>query len=84
MQKIQTPTRDKRIVLEHTSGLMNGLHSILGLESEAPSPLQEFVPDVDMKDHHAPCSLVAVKRSYVLYRELMLPEQTKAFDRSQR
>ena len=77
--------RDKRIVIEHTSGRLAGLHSIAGLESELTG-LPEFVEDVDMQDHTASASLVAVKRSHVLYRELIEPVNSnqKHFDRGQR
>lgn len=78
--------RSRRIVLEHTNGRLKGIHSIVGLECDAPHPLPEFVEDVDMLDHHAPTCLVGVKRSYVLYREVTNPEnsQQKHFDKDQR
>jgi hypothetical protein len=64
-----------RVVLEHITGRLKGIHSIVGLVSDAPSPLPEFVESVEMQDHSAPTSLVAVKRSYVLYREIYKPER---------
>jgi hypothetical protein len=75
-----------RIVLEHTSGILKGIHSICGLAKDAPSPLPEFNPEVDMRDHTAPVSLVVVKRSYVLYREVTTPEMQngKSFNKGQR
>jgi hypothetical protein len=82
---------DKRIVLEHTTGKFKGIHSICGLRSDAPDPLPEFTPDVDMHDHTGPVSLVEVKRTYVLYREIYKPakmvgraQPDAPFDRSQR
>lgn len=68
---------DKRIVLQHISGRLAGIHSIQGLESNAPHPLQEYVEEAWMMDHHAPACLVGVKRSYVLYRELIIPENSQ-------
>jgi hypothetical protein len=77
---------DKRIVLEHRAGRLKGVHSIVGLQSEAPNPLPEFVPEVDLQDHTAPTCLVGVKRSYVLYREVVEPEKQngKNFNEAQR
>lgn len=66
---------NKRIVLEHTTGMLAGCHSIQGLQRDAPDPLPEILPSVKMIDHEGPASLVAVKRSYVLYREIYAPSQ---------
>jgi hypothetical protein len=76
---------DKRIVLENTNGVMAGVFQIMGLESDAPKPLPEFVPEVEMRDHIGPASLIGVKRSHVLYREIFTPEMQngKEFNRSQ-
>jgi len=80
---------DARIVLEHTHGPMNGIHSICGLKSAAIQPLPEFLDTVDLIDAPSmrtpgPVSLVAVKRRFVLYRQISTPEQTKTFNKSQR
>lgn len=69
-----------RIVLEHMHGPMKGIHSICGLKSAAASPLPEIVDSVDMVDNPrmrtpGPASLVAVKRSYVLYRQIYTPNK---------
>lgn len=77
---IDTPKRRGKIVLQHTTGKLSGMYRIMGDQSSAPDPYPEFLPDVDMLTHHAPVSLVAVKRLYVLYREIMQPEQTKIFN----
>jgi len=75
---------DRRIVLEHVSGKLAGCYSICGLVSAAPKPLPEYNPEVDMQDHVGPVCLVAVKRSYVLYREIITPNlAAKEFDRRQ-
>lgn len=87
---------DKRIVLEHTTGHMQGVHSICGLKSTAISPLPEILDTVDMVDAPSmrtpgPASMVAVKRKYVLYRQIYAPQKMQGrvvpgapFDRSQR
>lgn len=84
-------TSDLRIVLEHTEGRMKGIHSICGRKSTAISPLPEILDAVDMVDAPSmrtpgPVCLVAVKRSYVLYRQITTPEMQngKSFNRSQR
>jgi len=74
---------DKRVVLEHTSGKLKGVHSICGLAKDAPQPLPEFNAEVEMQDHVGPVCLVAVKRSYVLYREIAPKQGQKEFDRRQ-
>lgn len=70
---------DLRIVLEHTTGRMKGIHSICGRQSELKgAALPEIVDAVHMIDSPemrtpGPVSLVAVKRSYVLYRQIYTP-----------
>jgi len=56
---------------------MVGIHSICGLESHITVPLPELVDTVEMIDtpsmrEPGPASLVAVKRSYILYRQLRI------------
>lgn len=77
------PKRNKRIVLEHTTGPLTGLCRITGLEADAPDPLPTFVAEVDMLSHFGPAGLVAVKRSYVLYREVITPESYGSMDEDQ-
>lgn len=69
---------DYRIVLEHTNGPMAGIHSICGLKSQATMPLPEIIDATQMIDAPSmrmpgPVSLVAVKRKYVLYRQIYAP-----------
>jgi hypothetical protein len=63
-----------RIVVEHTVGPLRGIHSIVCLKRDAPDPLPEIVEPTETRQH-VPVSLVAVKRSYVLYREIYKPER---------
>lgn len=80
---VQPPTfpsteTDKRVVLEHTNGPMAGIHSICGLKSQATMPLPEIIDATQMIDAPSmrmpgPVSLVAVKRKYVLYRQIYAP-----------
>ena len=76
-----------RIVLEHTRGKMAGIHSICGLKWDGPAP--EFLDAVELIDNPrmrepGPVCLVAAKRSYLLYRQIRTPEDTKQFDARQR
>lgn len=69
-----------RIVLEHTKGHMKGVHSICGLTEEVEGLLPEIVDTTVLLDSPrmrtpGPASLVACKRSYVLYREIYMPEK---------
>jgi len=89
--KMPAIEQDYRIVLEHTVGPMAGVHSICGLKSTAVQPLPEFLDAAEMIDAPSmrtpgPVSLVTVKRSYVLYRQVVTPEMQngKTFNRSQR
>ena len=72
-----------KVVLQHTTGPMAGMCRIMGTVNDAPDPLPAFLPEVDMLSHHAPVSLVGVKRSYVLYREVIDPEMNKIFHENQ-
>lgn len=69
-----------RIVLEHTKGHMAGIHSICGLKEKVEGPLPEIVDTTEMIDSPrmrtpGPASLVAVKRSFTLYREIYMPSE---------
>lgn len=77
---------NRRIVLEHRSGVMKGIFNITGLESDAPRPLPDYNPEVMMRDHVAPVCLVAVRPRFVLYREVVTPEMQngKTFNEAQR
>lgn len=75
---LPTFDHDYRIVLEHTNGPMAGIHSICGLKSRATMPLPEIIDATEMIDAPSmrmpgPVSLVAVKRKYVLYRQIYAP-----------
>lgn len=81
----------KRIVLEHVYGRLAGLQQILGTEDqllrgpEGTAPLPTFIPDANFGDHVGPINLIAAKRSYHLYREVItLPTETKTFHADQR
>lgn len=76
--KMPIVEQDLRIVLEHTTGRMKGIHSICGLKSLSISPLPEILDSVDMIDSPSmrepgPVSMVAVKKRYVLYRQIFAP-----------
>lgn len=71
--------RDMRVVLEHTTGYMKGIHSIVGVKEEGQE-LPEILDATALIDNPrmrtpGPVSLVAVKRSYVLYRQIYAPTQ---------
>lgn len=72
-----------KVVLQHTTGPMAGMMRIMGNVADAPDPLPDFIPEVDMLSHHAPVGIIGIKRSYVLYREVMDPEMNKMFDEAQ-
>ena len=83
---------DLRIVLEHTRGRMAGVFSICGRQSHIPGGK---LPEIEMAENlldspsmrePGPVSLVAVKRRFVLYRQITTPDMQngKTFDRSQR
>lgn len=78
----QVPSARKKIVLQHVTGPLAGFYQITGQRSDAPTPLPEFVPRVSIGDHHVPVSLVASKRSYFLYREVIRPTE-KTFNPAQ-
>lgn len=75
-----------RIVLEHTTGPRAGLHEIIGrLDDVDPNKPDMTVGDLPTLSEHLGASLVAVKRSYVLYRGLIEPTiANKNFNPSQR
>ena len=70
---------NKRIVLVHTAGAYKGLWMIVGTDDQlreqmAVTDLPEFVSPVRFLDHEGGCSLVSVRKHYILYRELMAPD----------
>jgi len=73
---------DKRIVVEHPSGL----HQILGIgpKDEQPEAFISIKEGVEIDGVLSALNLVAAKRSYWLYRPLMLPEKTTRYDPAQR
>lgn len=75
-----------RIVFEHTSGPKKGLFEIIGrLDTVNPEKPDLTVGDLPAFSELLGASLVAVKRSYVFYRGLIIPEVTnKHFNPSQR
>ena len=78
-----------RVVLEHTQGLWSGIYQILGTTDQVKADtgvggLPNYIPDIQFGDHVNGASLVACKRSYVLYRELIVPDGLKSFNPAQR
>ena len=78
-----------RIVLEHTKGHMKGIHSICGRADEVEGALPELVDTTVLIDSPrmrtpGPASLIAVKRSYVLYREIFMPDALGTFHAEQK
>lgn len=84
-----SPTTDKRVVFQHTTGPHAGLHAIMGCVSglgikegqTLPTEAKGFVA----QGRTIPfASLVKVTRAYVLYREPMtFGKPARGFDRSQ-
>lgn len=77
---------NKRVVLQHASGLTQILGTTDGLmESFNVASLPAMLPEVDLGTHVNGCSLIRVTPRYVLYREFM-PELVglKAFNPAQR
>ena len=67
-----------RIVLEHTRGTWSGMRQILGTVDQVKASLQvdelpSYIANLNFGDRVNGASLVAVKRSYILYRELIAP-----------
>lgn len=81
---LTTSPRRGKVVIQHTSGKLTGMYRIMGDQKDAPDPYPDFLPDVDMVTHRAPVGLVAVKRSYVLYREVIDPANGTSFHKGQR
>lgn len=87
---------NKRIVLEHTKGRLQGIHSICGLQRDIKGTLPEVLDAVELIDapsmrEPGPVSLVAVKSRYALYRQIYTPTEMQGrarpgapFNRSQR
>ncbi len=72
--------------MEHTTGPRKGLFEIIGrLEDLDPNKPGMTVGELPTLGEHLGASLVAVKRTYVLYRGLIMPEVgLKSFNPSQR
>lgn len=75
-----------RIVYEHTSGPKKGIFEIVcRLDSIDPARPKMTVADLPTYSELLKASLVAAKRSYILYRGDILPEvSNKNFNPSQR
>lgn len=80
-----------KLVFEHTTGPMKGLHQILGdtcqilTGDKTMADLPALLPLTRPPAETIQASLVAVKRSYVLYRELIQPfKPNKDFHEAQR
>ncbi len=79
-----------RVVLEHTKhGPWAGICQILGTVDQVRKDmgvgeLPAYIPDINFGDRVNGASLVACKRSYVLYRELIVPTGLKSFNPEQR
>ena len=78
-----------RVVLEHTQGRWSGIHQILGTVDQVKADmsvaeLPGYIPDINFGDRVNGASLVACKRSYVLYCELIVPADLKSFNPEQR
>lgn len=75
-----------RIVLEHTTGPKAGIHEIIGLLADVnPEHPEMAVGDLPSYSDKLQASLVAVKRSYVLYRGIIQPQiPVKTFNPAQR
>jgi hypothetical protein len=68
----------KRIVLQHQSGLMQ----ILGVGPAEGQPREMEATLISGKLTEV--NLVAAKRTYGLYRPVMMPEKRKTFNKEQR
>lgn len=81
-------TSRKRIVLEHRTGVMAGLHQILGCTDNpgTPDPLPAFVEGVQrpLDADAIDVNLTRAHRGAIYYREITAPEGLGTFDRSQR
>ena len=78
-----------RVVLEHVKGPWAGICQILGTVKQVKTDmgvveLPAYIPDINFGDRISGASLVAAKRSYVLYRELIVPDGLKSFNPEQR
>lgn len=86
---VETPTfstgpRRGKVVVQHTTGPLTGMFRIMGDQKDAPDPYPGFLPEVHMVTHVAPVGLVGVRRSYVLYREVIDPKNGTSFHKGQR
>ncbi len=74
---------NKRIILEYTSGAYRGLRQIVGTEDQLRTRLTPEVTELPsfieganfIEGRTGSCSLIRVKPRYILYRELIVPEQ---------
>lgn len=78
-----------RVVLEHTQGSWAGILQILGTveqvkESMQVAELPSYIADINFGDRTNGASLVTMKRSYVLYREIIAPIGLGRFDPAQK
>lgn len=68
-----SPTRNQRVVLEHTQGPYAGLHQIMGhsddFNGEAPPDMTDMF-DIQPGSRTAQASLVKSTPRYLLYKEL--------------
>ena len=75
-----------RIVFEHTTGPKKGIFEIVcRLDDIDPANPEKTVGELPTFSDLLQASLVAVKRSYILYRGVIIPEvSNKNFNPSQR
>lgn len=77
---------DKRLVLLHLNGPLAGIHQITGARSQLGHPDQPppTALAITREGKEVPVGLVASKRTYWLYKEVMVPQGLGTFDRAQR
>ncbi len=78
--------RSLRVVMEHTTGPRKGIHEIIcRLDNMDPTKPAITVGELPTHSELLQADLVAVKRSYVLYRGIIEPSvSNKNFNPSQR
>ena len=85
-----SPEQDKRVLFQHTTGPLAGLHAIMGCVSGLGLKPGQILPteatNFTAQGRTIPfASLVKVTPRYVLYREpLEFGKPARGFDRSQR
>lgn len=83
--QLPEPPRNQRIVVQYTTGPHAGLLQIVGHTGQFEGLPVPLIPDWEfLGGRKAPINLVASKQRYLLYRELVVPEGMKGFERSQR